>query len=332
MLAGSFKSYSPSGIIKVPLFGLVLWFFALLYKTQSNTTADAVGMPIYQGIAHLIAPHFYLSAFISLLFTVCSAFWLNYIVNQHNVLSRKTYLIALFYLIFSAFSGDLLVFHPGILVNFIVIGACQELFDTYRKDSAQGETFNAGLLIGLASLLYLPALVLFFLIWITLAIFRPFIWREYLVALMGLILPWIYLVVYYFWNNKLTEFWQKVVHEHFIRKQITLPNDTLHGLFYCVFGGIIFFSLFKLVSANTALPLKSKKIMALLFWCLLLALISVTMAPVVDFPYLSFSAIPLAVFTANYFLQLKKGWMAEVLFTLMFLSVLLLHLHTYLRH
>jgi hypothetical protein len=51
-----------------------------------------------------------------------------------------------------------------------------------------GPLFDAGLLIGLASAFYLPYAFLVVVLWSSLAVMRPFHWREYFVPLLGLTL------------------------------------------------------------------------------------------------------------------------------------------------
>jgi len=330
MLIRSFTSYSPSAVIKVPLFALFLWLFSLLY-THLGQHPDNAYLPLYSPMGELVARYYFFSVFLSLLLNSLAAFWLNYIVNQHNLLSKKTYLPALFYLIYSAFCGQLLVLLPGTLANLLLIGASYELFSTYRKDSALSEVFNSGVLIGLASLLYFPSLFMFFFILATLLIFRPFIWREYVVSLLGLALPWSYFIVYFFWTNRLaalkTGLWERIA----AHKQFHFPVSMPYTWLYLVFGTVVVASLFRLASSQLVMPLKSKKTFSLLFWFFILALLSVYANPHIGPSALLLLAIPLSIFTSNLVLQVKKPWVAELTFSALLLAILLVHLQAFLH-
>ncbi len=330
MLIGSFKAYTPAALIKVPLFAIFLWAFSPLYSHLALPSESPTGMPFYLSIAGFPFRHYYASVFISLLINLLSAFLLNYIVNHHNLLSKKTYLPALFFLCYSACCGELLTLSAASFANLLLIAACHELFNTYRKDSALKEIFNSGMLIGLSTLLYFPSLLLFIFVWITLIINRPFIWQEYIVSLLGLLLPLTYFVVYYFWINQLGTIWHGTLHNHMAFKHDLFRTTKPYLLLYIVFGIIILMTLLRLANSTIVFPLKSKKGLSLLFWCFVLALLSLFFSPDLGFPALKMTALPLAVFTANLFIQMKKDWIAEMLFTCMLLTILFVHLSAYL--
>ena len=235
----------------------------------------------------------------------------------------------MFYLCYSAACGELLFLSAASFANLLLIAASHQLFNTYRKESAMTEVFNAGMLIGLSALLYFPALILFLFVWITLIILRPFIWQEYAVSLLGFLLPLTYFVVYYFWINKLGPVWYSTLHNHLAVKHYLFHTSKAYIWLYLVFGTIILASLFRLLSSTIVLPLKSKKGLSLLFWCLLLSAASMTVNPDIGMSALKMTAIPLAVFTANFFIQIRKDWISEMLFTLMLLSILFVHLSGY---
>jgi hypothetical protein len=331
MLISSFKSYTSVAIFKIPALALLLWAFAPIYS-HVLIPGDAEGMPLYTSIARALNAYYYLSCFAALTLCVVSAFLLNYIVNQHSVLPKKTYLPALFYLIYSSFCGELLHIHPMSFVNLLLISACHELFDTYRKDSALPEYFNAGLLIGLASLLYFPSCLLFLFICVSMILFRPFIWQEYFVSALGLLLPWAYTVVYFLWNDRLGNFWHGHIHSILSPKQFYFPGGPAAAWLYTVLGIMLLLSLIRLVNGHVIPPLKSKKTLSLLFWCFLLSISTLALSNLISFSALEIAAVPLAVFSANLFIQIKKNWLAEALFGLVLIAIVILHLSTFKGH
>ena len=331
MLVSNFKTYTPAAIFKIPLLALLLWAFSAAYHSL-HLHSLTIRMPMYASMADSLNSYYYLSVFVSCLLSVLSAFLLNYIINQHNVLPRKTYLPALLYLVYSAFCGDLLVIHTGSFVNLLIIAACHELFDTYRKDSARSECFNAGMLVGLASVIFLPAAFLLLFIWAALILFRPFIWQEYLASFLGLLLPWSYTLVYFFWNNRLSAFLQGTLRNHLMNKSFHFPTGSSYGWLYLVLGVLVLLSLVRLLNGTVIPPLKSKKTLSLLFWLLLLSLCSLFMSSEINIVTLQITAVPMAVFTANLFIQLKKGWVAEVLFTILLVSILCVHWSAAMHH
>jgi hypothetical protein len=329
MLIGSFKAYTPSAIIKLPLFAVFLWAFCPLYRQAGLHSGHLISIHLYGPVGNFSIHNFFLSCFISLIINVISAFLLNYIVNHNNLIARKTYLPALFFLIYNAFCGELLCLSAGSLANFLIIVACHQLFNTYRKESALSEVFNSGMLIGISSLIYFPSLILFLFVWITLVIYRPFIWQEYAVSLLGLLLPLVYYVVYNLWFNKLGSVWTETTHTHLAFKPTLFETSNAYIFLYTVFGIIILSALFRVANSTVVLPLKSKKGISLLFWCFLLAAVAALFNPFFDITAFKMTTIGLSVFSANLFIQIKKNWVGEMLFSFILLSILFVHLSAY---
>ncbi|MFI5148780.1 MAG: hypothetical protein ACHQRM_03540 [Bacteroidia bacterium] len=331
MLITSFRSYTPISLLKIPVLGLFLWFFSVLYRFTPDESSINQASPLLLYFHSALAGLYYVNIFLSLLLSLGSAFLLNYIVNQHSLLSKKTYLPALLYLVYNACCGEFLHLHPGSFSNLLIIAACHQLFNTYRKDSANAEVFNAGLLIGLASLIYLPSMLLFLFVWITLIIYRPFIWQEYVLALLGFLLPWSFFFVYYFWNDQIQTIWFKIIFRHISGQHFLFSSKPAYVWLYLVFGVIILASFLTYAGSQLVMPLKSKKTFAVLFWCLITAAVACYLAPVISIATLSPITIPLSVISSNLFLQIKRTWLAELLFSFMISAILILHLSIFLQ-
>jgi hypothetical protein len=65
--------------------------------------------------------------------------------------------------------------------------------------------------------------------------------------------------------------------------------------------------------------------MVLFIWIFLISALTVLLAPELSTKYFSAFAIPAAVFCANYFAEMKKVWIAEIVFFLL-LSALFVNL------
>ncbi|HXC05666.1 MAG TPA: hypothetical protein VNZ86_12980 [Bacteroidia bacterium] len=331
MLISSFRSYTPASLLKVPVFGLFLWFFSGLYRHAPVDASVNQASPLILQIHTALSGLYFLDVFLSLACTIGSAFLLNYIVNQHSLLAKKTYLPAMLYLLYNACTGDFLRLHPGSITNLFIIATCHQLFNTYRKDSARAEVFNAGLLIGLASIIYLPSLVLFLFVWITLIIYRPFIWQEYVLSLLGFLMPWMFFLVYYFWNDQLQTIGVRLIFKHIDGHLFLFPVKPSYIWLYLVFGTVFLASFLAYTSSQLVMPLKSKKTFAMLVWCLITGIASAYLAPVISLTSLSIISIPMAVLSSNLFLQIKRGWLAELLFSFMLIAVLVVHLSVFLQ-
>ena len=318
MIIRFFKSDQSISIILLPLFALLFWIFGFVHPQVLDTAGS---MPLYNLLIGGIINYKFFSIGIAVLLVIIESFTINHIINNHEILGKQSYMPALFYILLMSSSPFHLALHPGLFANLFLMLAMNQLFNIYRKEISFSQVFDAGLLIALASLFYLPSILLFPLVWIALIVFRPFIWREWIIALIGLIVPYLYLCVYYFWQGSLDH-----IKEHlgFMVKAEGLNIVKMSGYSYFFIAIIILLVILSLGNLFAGLTvnnkLKAKNSLILWSWFLLFSLF---MFPIYSIKYISFIAIPLSVFYANYFLQVKKEWWAEFLFLILIISIVL---------
>jgi len=309
-----FKSNSVVSLVTLPLLAALIWLFGFVHPQVFPAEHS---MPLYELIANALAPFPGLSVFISFALIVGEAFLLNYIITQNGVLPKQSYLTALFYVVFMSNNPEMLLLHPLVFANLFVLLAFEKLISSYRKDVAFSESFDAGILLSIAALFYLPCAVLFPLLGVAFIIFRPFNWREWLISFFGVLMPLCFVVSYYFWFNALNDFWFDKIVLTVVSKQakVLVPGS----FYFMIITGwlIIFFALITTLGGLTSGSQKSKKTMIFFIWLALFGGASVLIAPEISTKYFSIVAIPTSVFCANYFTTQKKEWYGELLFLLL---------------
>jgi hypothetical protein len=166
------------------------------------------------------------------------------------------------------------------------------------------------------TMLYSPCILFLLFFIISLSILRPFNWREWLVAAMGFITPWILLWVILFLMGK-----QGVVHmfddvQHLkplVKLQTLSKANTVTSVFVLI---LILFSLFKLRNNYFKNVIKMRKYQL----CILILLIVTLLIVFIPFQHsearFSLLAVPVSVLLAYYFIALKRSFVYELLFSL----------------
>ncbi len=214
--------------------------------------------------------------------------------------------------------------HPIVIANLFMLLAIHQLMQMYRKETAYANAFNTGFFISLAALFYIPSLFFILLLWFGLIILRPFVWREWLISFIGILLPWLYLIFYYFWNNKLD-----VLEYDALYYTIIAPRKSFNAL---TFSSAEYFQIsILLVSAILTTgkflgdfgkgTVRTRSNLLLLLWFFIFAFISIFLAPEYSISYLSFLSIPFSIFFSSFLLFAKKNWLAEIIFALLIISV-----------
>lgn len=318
MIVRLLKSNNASALVALPLVALALWSFAFFVP---DTASIKHTMPLYELLVRPMQNIGWLSKIIAVLLIIGEGFLLNYIVNENDVLTKKTNLPALFYIVFISNNSSMLELHPIIFSNLFLLFALSKILSSYRKDIAFSQFFDTGLLISLATLFYFPCIVFLPIIGIALIIFRPFLWREWLISFIGVVVPYIFVLTYYFWNGTTDYLLYDKMFYPVISK---VPPEELSGSFYFLMSVgwlIVLLSLGGLFKGLEGGSQKTKKALILMIWYLAFAGLSVILAPQINTKYFSLLTIPLAVICSNYYLRMKKEVLGEILFLIFFIAV-----------
>jgi hypothetical protein len=318
MIVRFFKSNSASGFILIPIVAIAIWvlgFFNLQAVPVKHT------MPFYELLVRPVSGIPWLSALIALLLLIVEGFLLNYIVNENEALTKKSNLPALFYIIFMSVNSSMLTLHPVLFANLFILFALNKIFNSYRKDIAFSQVFDAGLLISIASLFYFPCIILFPVIGIALILFRPFNWREWVISFIGVLVPFIFVCTYYFWNDIMEYFlYDKMVFPIVFKKDRIPPSRP----FYVLLGigwFIVLLAFGKLFNGLSGGAQRTKKALILMIWLFIFGGISIFIAPQIATKYFALLAIPLSIICSNYYLRLKREFWSEILFLALLIAL-----------
>ena len=136
-----------------------------------------------------------------LLFTQATLF--NSICNFNKVLPKPNFLPGMAYILVTSLLPDFNHFSAPLLINSIMIWCWYRMILLYNSTSPVGAIFNIGLLLGLATLLYIPAIAFLLLLIFALLIMRPFRVQEWFVGLIGFTSPYYFLILLLYFINQL---------------------------------------------------------------------------------------------------------------------------------
>ncbi len=210
-MIGIFKQKNPGNALVLLLYALVLKFSFFLHpalpvqRHQDNYLYHFLLIALHS-VFHDHALPFSILAFL-VLFTQATLF--NSICNYYKLLPKTNFLPGMSFILVTSLFADWNHFSAPLLVNSIMIWCWYRMIGLYNNPRPVTAIFNIGLLAGLATLLYLPAIAFCLLVLFALLIMRPFRIQEWLVGFLGFTSPYYFLLfVLYFagqlhWNNVL---------------------------------------------------------------------------------------------------------------------------------
>lgn len=246
--------------------------------------------------------------------------WLNKIINDYGLLFKNTLLPALVFIIITAIFPTFYTMDAAILIIFLQLLLFITVIKLFKTNQGPQKCFDAGVIVALASLFYFPAIAWIVLVWFSLIIFRPFVWREWVSSITGVLTLYLFLAFYYYWTNRWDDFlllwsplkgsfWQINV---FPRKSDYLPLFPIVLILIIAFNKIV-----ENFYKNVLLVRKAQHIMVA---SIFITAFSYYIKPSFSVNHFILLAAPMTLFLSYYFLVAKKIWMAEGLLWLMIIS------------
>jgi hypothetical protein len=233
-----------------------------------------------------------------------------------------------FFIIFSAIILLPNQLEPSIYGNIFLVIGLEKIFETYRNDKKWLNYFNASMIISIGSLFDARLIYFFVIIFISLATLRPFRRREWLISLFGIILPYIYLLTYYFvFENTLS---QRI--NDFSKVLINTDNVIISYNEFVLFIYIIILIIFS--SIYSIYQIQHKKVSVRKYFQIFLWLFIISLS-IYIFSNFSFTGIliyaifPVSYLLSNYFNSFRNLFWYELFFSVLFALLIFYELHLF---
>lgn len=131
---------------------------------------------------------------------------LNMVLNDHRMFQQNSYTTAMAYIMLSGILTQWCSLSSALMANFLLMWLFIKLSRLYNHPSPKTLLFNTGLIVGLTVVCYHPTAILILVVMFALAVVRPFHLAEWLVLLMGILLPYYFLFSWLFVTDRTSQF------------------------------------------------------------------------------------------------------------------------------
>ncbi|MFT4600125.1 MAG: hypothetical protein ACI857_000295 [Arenicella sp.] len=187
MLVNLYESKTPIAIFSLPivasLLGITIFFiephaFSMPFEWQNTLFNNVQSIP-------------WLNYLITILLTSTIAHQLNNVYNQSSFYSKASFLPGFIY-ICCLISFNCFYFAPSLIAHLFFVWGLGQFLKLRRQEQAKAIIFQGSILFGIAFIFSPLQIGLILLPWLGLTIFRPFVWREWIMVLGGLVVPLLY--------------------------------------------------------------------------------------------------------------------------------------------
>lgn len=326
------KSNRTINLILFPVLGVLLWGRSLLepfsYQFYSGENNNILFAPIYKLLDHQL----FLQVLVSLILVVFTGFLIQQVNDRFSFIRARTKLPAFLFTIFVGGFLNMHTLHPVFFAGIFLVFAIHSLFAIFDNPNTFPQIFNAGFFIGIGSLFYfnliiiLPAFIISVII-----LSREARWREFIIILLGTIIPFIFAASYAFLTDHLMEFLytfeQNIVTpvNHF-KENFVLQGFLGFLIILTVLGSI------KLLQQYDTRKVSSRKYYLILLIIFIFSLLNFAFIPAVSQEMLVLTIIPVTFLLSNLFVSIQSRFWGEFLFTILLLIVIFIQFSDYFIH
>jgi len=243
---------------------------------------------------------------------VTQALRLNMVMQDLRMFSSVNYVPAMTYVLLSGLLMESNTITETLVSNSLTLWIFIKLSRLYNNPEPKALLFNIGIIAGISILLFHPTAILIVVVLFALAVVRPFRITEWLVLLLGVLLPYYFLLVFLYLNNQ------------FALVGAYLPNisfgSPLHGLdkLYLINLGFTLFAtlvgLYQLQSHVGRLVIQIRKNWGVMMVLLFTLILSPFMFSSLGTQVLLMGLVPLSATISNGYSNPKKLLLPNFLF------------------
>ncbi len=310
-------SYFPQHILLV-LIGTLLWL--PVFMNPPYIESSSLNTPLYNVLISFSDSKLFWAIF-AFVCILLQAIVFNTILTKNEIIKRSSLLGALAYLILMSHHPSYQHLYPALIANFYILGTIYFLMRLDEKEKVTRDSFRIGFYIGLGSLFYFPIIIFIILIYTTLLQFRSTNWQSYAIPFFSVFTPYIFLFTFYFLFDQTYIFTQYLdsLYNHFSFWGGTSNLfSNIISILLAVILFIAFMHVFLLKNQEKSIQVRKK---VFIFFNLLI--VSVLGVLFVNDDLTSFTTflIPLSLYLASYFNELKKTFWIDLYFSILLILI-----------
>lgn len=323
MLLKTLKGRNSILLVLIP-FIIVL----LSLKTFSHPESLTEGykqMPLYELLLFITGGNAFVLNIIACAVLILMAYGMVRLNERFVFIRQRTDLPAFIFALISTGTIAINGMHPSLMSSFLMLFAIERVFTIYHGEAPLARSFDAGFLLGLASMFYLFSSIYLLWFWASLIVLGSFRGREILSGLIGFIVPVFLIGCWYFWNDNLGDLWEIIIN---LLKQDNNPFEfsVIQLSFWGILGVLIALSSLFMFKSYEEKKISSRKFFIILLNFFLFSVVGFFLFSRCGIEQYYVSIVPVTYIISHYFVLQKHTWFSEILFVIFVISGIIVHL------
>lgn len=312
MFTRLFKSDLIYQVIFIAIVALFIWIHPFFTITTVTTAPEL--SPFYSLFVNFFSTNSFFALLVAFILLFIQSVLLKVAFTTNELIGRNNLLPSFIYFLMMTSSQELYAFHPLMFSNLFLIISLLYILGIYGKPDSFESVFNATLLISIASLFYFPAIYFILFIWLAFIIYRLYTWREWLISLFGICLPYLFLFTFYFMTDQLEVKFKTYIEFYRHNHPAILHPDTGNYIFFIVIGLLSLYIIFNILNRLTEKSIYYRKKVLVLSMFLIVATLSLLFSGKFFTYHLCLLFVPLSFFIPTHIQQIKRLVISEFIF------------------
>lgn len=206
-----------------------IWVIIMSFIERGNSTISQTIEPLSKLLLSIAPQQSFENIIIAMFVLLFESIYLSHIFQKHDLIEQSNWIPSILYLVLSGISGTYEL-SPLVISNLFILLTIDRLFESYNSSKGVDNIMLASFYISIATLFYFPSIIFITGIWLGLFVLRNLNWRYFTASFIGLLIPMLYLLSWFFLNDQLTSE---------IQSYSLVIRDFVHKLNHVQSGNII---------------------------------------------------------------------------------------------
>jgi len=328
MILKVLKSNRISNYFLVLLLGIISWSESLFDPSEYPYYRGESENLLYKIIDHLLKDSPFLQSLLGLIIIMLLAFIIQQINSNYNIISYRTILPSFIYIIITGGLTEMHTLHPVYMAAIFIIISIYRLFSGFNKSKPYSAAFDSGFLLGVAALFYFNIFILLPAFFFGIGIMsRDYCWRNYLLIIIGFLLPFFFAFSYAVVNEQFMEL-IKTYEYNIMTNNNKLQGNISLQLFLGFLTLLVLLGSIKIISQFGIKKVSTRKFFKIFFLIFISSLAGILFIPGSSREMIIIIAIPVTFLFSDYFFNLKNRIWGELLLTFLLAFVIIFQIIT----
>lgn len=322
MILRILKTNQAYHFITIPLFVLILWFRAYIQPESLPFPAGENQMLLFRPFNQFNEWSPLASNLLSIVLVLALAFIILRLNTAYSFIRVRTFLPSNIFIFIVSGLTTLHCLHPVYFSTIFLLLSINRIFGAYENKKVNSNAFDAGFFIGLGSLFYFNLIFYFPIVWIGFILIRKNPeWRNFVLPLIGVAIPWLYGFSYYFFTDSVPEL-GKTISQNFLTSNNFLSGNINFQIYLGLLVVLTLLGSLFLISQLDEKKVSSRKYFQVFFLVFLFSAAILIFVPSASLEILVIMAIPLTFLFSNYLIFMRMQFWGNLFVYLLIAMVI----------